>query len=53
MRSARKRLVLGGAALTLLAAPWMGASLAQAPKSLFLRTISARSAPHISHATQC
>jgi Tfp pilus assembly protein PilP len=31
MRSLRKRLVLGGAALTLLAAPWMGASLAQAP----------------------
>lgn len=27
----RKRLVLGGAALTLLAAPWMGASLAQSP----------------------
>jgi Tfp pilus assembly protein PilP len=31
MRSLRKHLVLGGAALTLLAAPWMGASLAQAP----------------------
>jgi Tfp pilus assembly protein PilP len=31
MRSLRKRLVLGGAALALLAAPWMGASLAQAP----------------------
>jgi Tfp pilus assembly protein PilP len=31
MRSLHKRLVLGGAALTLLAAPWMGASLAQAP----------------------
>jgi Tfp pilus assembly protein PilP len=31
MRSLRKRLVLGSAALALLAAPWMGASLAQAP----------------------
>lgn len=31
MRSLRKRLLLGGAALTMLAAPWMGASLAQAP----------------------
>jgi Tfp pilus assembly protein PilP len=29
--SLRKRLVLGGTPLTLLAAPWMGASLAQAP----------------------
>jgi Tfp pilus assembly protein PilP len=31
MSPLRKRLVLGGAALTLLAVPWMGASLAQAP----------------------
>jgi len=45
MISVRKRLMLGGAALTLLAAPWMGASLAQAPAAPADPTMSRPAAP--------
>jgi hypothetical protein len=51
MRSLRKRLVLGGAVivlLALLAAPWMGASLASGPAAPADPTMARPAAPGLS-----